>query len=225
MPVSFSIFDSVVSHLLEDLRPRTVLDIGCGAGKYGRLANTTVPGCRTVGIEVEASYVDRFKLRDCYDDLRIGNAPDVLRADLAEAYDLAIIGDCIEHMPKSVGLDLLNFLTYRTQYTVVLAPEFTVQGGVNDVDSEAHVSVWSEEDFRWHDRWAWDNCHTISAFILRGYQACSQHFVGVIDRLNTAAVPVYDFEGDKILRPAAFRKEVRLHEETFDGKVYGFRPS
>ena len=83
---------------------------------------------------------------------------------------MVIIGDCIEHMPKSVGLDLLNFLTYRAQYIIVLAPEFLVQGSVDGMKSESHISVWSEYDFQWHDAWAFENALTISLFLLRGYQ-------------------------------------------------------
>ncbi len=154
MPGSFQNFDAVVAHLIKALNPARILDIGCGSGKYGKMVSIHAPSCHRIGIEAEQSYIDQFALNETYHEVRHGFAWPVLSEAHNEFFDLCIIGDCIEHMQKSVGLDLLNFLTYRTQYIVVLAPEFSVQGSVNGVDSESHISVWSERDFVWHDRWA-----------------------------------------------------------------------
>ncbi|MBI2769092.1 MAG: class I SAM-dependent methyltransferase [Burkholderiales bacterium] len=224
MPGSFPIFDAAVAHLVRSLAPRTALDIGCGAGKYGKLLQQEAPQCRRIGVEVEASYVERFGLRTLYDEVRIGDAQSVLALDRSEAFDLAIIGDCIEHMPKSVGMDLLNALTYRTQYTIVLAPEFIVQGAVAGVESEAHVSVWSEFDMLWHDRWAWDNCLTISVFVLRGYQQAPLDFDKLIDGVNAANVPLVDFTGRDAARTAQFKKQVRQRQDVFEGQPVVYRP-
>lgn len=224
MPGSFQNFDAAVAYIIRSLAPRTCLDIGCGAGKYGKMVAQETPTCHRIGIEVEPRYVEQFQLRDLYNEVRVGDGLEVLSANQGEFFDLAIIGDCIEHMPKSAGLDLLNFLSYRTQYLIVLAPEFSVQGSVNGIDSETHVSVWSEQDFLWHDRWAWDNCFTISAFVLRGYQAATMEFNRLIDGLNSAQVPLTDFYGKNIVRPAAFKKEIRLRQDMMDKKFHNFRP-
>ena len=82
---------------------------------------------------------------------------------------MAIIGDCIEHLPKSAGLDLLNFLTYRAAYTIIVLPEAAIQNTVDNVLSEAHISVWSERDFAWHDNWAWAQIWQMQYYLLRGY--------------------------------------------------------
>jgi len=47
--------------------------------------------------------------------------------DLGRTYDAVILGDCIEHMRKSVGLDLLNFLVYRSRIIVVKFPVQMIQ--------------------------------------------------------------------------------------------------
>lgn len=224
MPCSFQNFDMAVAYLIRSLAPRTFLDIGCGAGKYGKMVEHEAPNCHRIGIEVEPLYVEQFQLHELYNEVRIGEAMKVLSVNQSEFFDLVIIGDCIEHMPKSVGLDLLNFLTYRTQYLIVLAPEFSVQGSVNGADSESHISVWSEQDFLWHDRWAWDNCFTISAFVLRGYQSAEVGFNQLIDGLNLAQVPLSDAFGTRTVRMAEFKRQIRLREEVVDGEFYNFRP-
>src|SRR5205823_14385763 len=68
-----------------------------------------------------------------------------------ETYDLVVIGDCIEHLRKSDGIDLLNFLVYRTKYLWVIYPERMVQGRWEGHKSEAHISAWSDADFAWMD--------------------------------------------------------------------------
>jgi hypothetical protein len=47
--------------------------------------------------------------------------------DVGRTYDAVILGDCIEHMRKSVGLDLLNFLVYRSSIIVVKFPVQMIQ--------------------------------------------------------------------------------------------------
>lgn len=225
MPGSFNNFDLPVRCLLQKLQPGRVLDIGCGSGKYGRFARECVPAAHLTGIEIEASYIERFQLRSLYDEVRVGDAWNELRRRPEESFDLCIIGDCIEHMPKSQGLDLLNLLAYRTQYTLVLFPEFSVQGAVNGIDSETHVSVWSEDDFLWHDRWAWDNCFTITMVVMRGYQSSPVAFENLVNAVNGEAPYVQDFYSGRMLRPVQLRKRVRVHEDVIDGVRHGFRPA
>ena len=224
MPGSFNNFDLPVQALIERLGPQRVNDNVCVSGKYGRFTRARAPAAHVTGIEIEQSYVERFQLGSLYDEVLVGEAWSELRGRPDWFFDLCIIGDCIEHMPKSQGLDLLNLLTYRTQYTVVLFPEFSVQGAVNGVDSESHVSVWSEEDFSWHDRWAWDNCFTITMVVLRGYQPAKVHFDALVDGLNGSAVQVQDFYEGRMLRPVALKKRLRLREDVIGGRSHRFRP-
>lgn len=65
---------------------------------------------------------------------------------------------------------------------------------------------------------------TISAFVLRGYQTAAMDFNRLIDGLNSAQVPLTDFYGKNIVRPAAFKKEIRLRQDMRDKKLHNFRP-
>jgi hypothetical protein len=56
------------------------------------------------------------------------------------------MGDVIEHMKKSEGLDLLSFLSYRAKYIVIVYPFGYLQYGV-DTPFDAHISAWLPWDF------------------------------------------------------------------------------
>jgi len=205
MPGSFPVFDAVVQQLITRIAPSRALDVGTGAGKHGRLLAQHAPACHRVGIEVEASYVEQFGLAAVYQELHVEDVAAWWRRTPGECFDLALIGDCIEHLPKSDGLDLLNALVYRCAWVVVLAPEFIVQAATGGVASEAHLSVWSERDLHWHDRWAWDNCRAITLMVLRGYQPSPLTLDQLVDELNAADLPLCHFDGQGFVRPARLR--------------------
>jgi SAM-dependent methyltransferase len=146
MPHSGTLLDAEAQAFIAATGARTVLDIGPGAGKYARLVRAALPEARLTGVEIEPDYVDQFGLRFLYDDLRVMPALDLL-ADIEAEWDLAILGDVIEHHRKSEGLDLLHFLVYRTRYLLVQYPEKYRQNALNGYRSEAHLSVWHESDF------------------------------------------------------------------------------
>lgn len=205
MPGSFPVFDAVVQHLISRIAPARALDVGTGAGKYGRLLQQHAPACHRVGLEVEASYAERFALQQVYTELHLEDVTQWWRRTPGEFFDLALIGDCIEHLPKSDGLDLLNAMVYRCAWVVVLAPEFIVQSAVDGVASEAHLSVWSERDLHWHDLWAWDNCRATTLMLLRGYQPSPLTLAQLVDALNAADLPLVHFDGQAFVRPARLR--------------------
>ncbi len=213
MPGSFPVFDAVVQQLALRLAPRRALDVGTGAGKYSRLLADTVPACHRAGIEVEAGYVDTYRLREIYHELWVEDVSAWWRRTPDENFDLVIVGDCIEHLPKSAGLDLLNAMVYRSAWLLVVAPEFIVQSAVSGVASEVHLSVWSERDLRWHDLWAWDNCRAITLMLLRGYQPSPLTLAQLVDDINAADLPLRHFDGQTFVRPARLRS-VELRRET-----------
>ena len=100
---------------------------------------------------MDAAYVEEFKLHEHYDQVWVMPAIDLLRDKIDEVYDLVIIGNCIEHMRKSEGVDLLNFLIYRTKYILIHYPDQYIQGTVDGHIHEAHISIWTEHDFRGFD--------------------------------------------------------------------------
>jgi hypothetical protein len=152
MPHSGSLLDSKFTQMVEGIRPfiTNVLDIGSGACKYAKLirANPTCKDMYLQAIEIEKDYLQTFASDyRLYDDILIGNAYEELQKNVEQTYDLVIMGDVIEHMPKSDGIDLLNFLVYRCQYLYIQYPNHYVQNCLDGYRSEAHISIWGLVDF------------------------------------------------------------------------------
>jgi trans-aconitate methyltransferase len=143
--------DDVADLLIERVRPHLCLDLGAGAGKYGRILRRLCPTAHLRAVEVEQQYIDEFALLEIYDEVICSDATDLIASDIDRSYDLVVIGDCLEHMRKSDGLDLLNFLVYRCKYMLAVYPIRWLQGSWQGHASEAHISVWGAEDFAWVD--------------------------------------------------------------------------
>lgn len=167
MPYSSPIFDDELELYFREVRHSSVLDIGAGEGKYGEMLRRVQPNTKLIAVELDAGYVEEYKLRDLYDEVWGRDAVDLMN-DLSRAYDAVIIGDCIEHMRKSVGLDLLNFLVYRSRIIVVKFPVQMIQDPYQGHKSEAHISVWSEHDFRGLDC-LFAERDSICLALIRGY--------------------------------------------------------
>lgn len=155
MPYSDDTFDGFIENLLRQWSHRYYLDIGPGAGKYGKLIRQAVPDSYIEALEPDRSYVSEFKLMEIYDHVSIASATEIIDSNPDYHTDCVIIGDTIEHMRKSAGIDLLHYLLYRTKKIIVTFPVKYVQYTWNGHAAEAHRSAWGQEDFKalehqWH---------------------------------------------------------------------------
>lgn len=57
------------------------------------------------------------------------------------------MGDVLEHMPKSQGVDFINFMVYRCKTMLIVYPIGRIQNEYKDSQYEAHISVWGINDF------------------------------------------------------------------------------
>jgi hypothetical protein len=180
MPYSSAAFDHYISTLVELLRPATALDIGPGAGKYGNLIRQSMADHQFVAqlyaVEIDESYVKQFELETIYDKVIVGDAIDLLTTPRIR-FDFVVIGDCIEHMRKSSGVDLLNFLVYRSGYICVVYPDAYIQDDWEGHAAEAHISTWCAEDFKGWDtiHQSWEGMHL---YLIKGYQPSRMTITG-----------------------------------------------
>lgn len=73
MPYSSFIFDDAIAEIIKLVCPKTFLDLGAGAGKYGSMVKEIDPSIETIAVEIEENYLEKFNLRSIYH--KIWNIP------------------------------------------------------------------------------------------------------------------------------------------------------
>lgn len=126
--------------------PRTILDVGCGFGKYGVLLKEYLDPTPEIvdGVEAWEPYVINHNLKGIYNHLYLDDVTNLDKKTL-DKYDLVNMGDVIEHIEKEKALDLL---TRISGWVIIATPfdHFHTDEGLPP--TEAHVSHWTKEDFR-----------------------------------------------------------------------------
>lgn len=135
-----------IPHIVDVLqreRPRTVLDVGAGWGKYGLLAREYADAERVDALDVIRP---RYPV---YDQVHIGDALDLDRVLPAEParYDLALLIDVIEHLEKADGWRLLEALTRRARRVLVATPWGFRRQEIAGLPYETHRSGWYPWEF------------------------------------------------------------------------------
>lgn len=170
MPYSSFIFDDAIAEVIKLIHPRIFLDLGAGAGKYGSLAKEIDSSIEIIAVEVEKDYLEKFNLRSIYKQIWNISITCLIRPEyFNSSFDIVMAGDILEHLKKSEGLDLLNFLIYRCRWIIVEFPHRYLQNTVDGYTSEAHISVWAESDFLSFERTQMYTKDTQRLIVLRGY--------------------------------------------------------
>jgi hypothetical protein len=170
MPYSSFIFDDAILEIIRLIHPKIFLDLGAGAGKYGLMAKGINSSIKTIAVEIEKDYLKKFNLHSIYNE--VWNIPLINLINykyLNLNFDVIMAGDVLEHLRKSEGIDLLNFLIYRSKWIIVKFPYRYLQNAVDDYVSEAHISVWTESDFISFERTRMYSKDMQRLIILRGY--------------------------------------------------------
>jgi len=142
-----------VCDVLTALKPKTVLDVGAGYGKYGLLAREFGEASRVDAIDANPP---RFPV---YDQVYLGDLREIdtlLPAD-APHYDLALFIDVIEHLEKADARAFLAKLTGRAKRVLVTTPWGFRPQEIPGMPWETHRSGWFPWDFsRDHrvERWS-----------------------------------------------------------------------
>lgn len=157
MPTSWYQVIPTVLELVERYRPRSILDVGVGFGKYGVLLRDAleVPlgryhksqwKLRIDGVEVFRGY--RNPLHDyCYDRVYYGDIANLI--DQLPRYDLILLVDVLEHLEKERGRGLIGaLLGHCAQCLLISTPLYPdPQGPYLENECEAHRSKWVITDF------------------------------------------------------------------------------
>ena len=156
MPTSkLHVIPIIVNQIMRN-NPQSMLDIGCGWGKYGVLAREyleigsgtqdyTDRKHRIDAIEGFEPYINPLH-HAVYDNIYIGDAMEVLPT--LEQYDLILIAGVLEHFTQEDGNTLLDLCAEKGKKTIITTPfNPSAQGAAFGNEFERHQSKWTEEDF------------------------------------------------------------------------------
>jgi hypothetical protein len=135
MPYSYDFFNKEVKDFVNKLDDvYNILDVGPGAGKYGKLLkkeNRTIDA-----VEVFAPYISQYNLHNIYNTVHNAN---ILDFDFSQKqYDLVIMGDILEHLSVEEAVSLLNEIDNCNIAIIVLVPYNYFQGKSHGNDHEEH---------------------------------------------------------------------------------------
>jgi len=157
MPTSDPNVIPVVIGKVMEFKPKSILDVGVGFGKYGILCREYLEiwqnhvykpaewKTKIIGIEAFYGYAN-FIHKIAYDGMIYGNVMDHLE-ELGK-YDLVIIADVMEHLFPEEGEALLKAI--KNHYIVTTPKVTTGQGAEFDNPYEVHKSNW--DNFPWPNR-------------------------------------------------------------------------
>lgn len=118
-----------------DAKTSTILDVGAGWGKYrDLLPEFTMDAC-----EVWPPYIAEEDLLSRYRIVFVGNICDVIEYDSWNyTYDVVILGDVLEHLPRLDAQIMLRRLLECTREVLIIVPFLYVQDEVGGNPYERH---------------------------------------------------------------------------------------
>ena len=159
MPVAKPDTISSICKFIMTRKPKSILDLGIGFGLYGFLARNygVIWGVREQniydnwkdeiivdGVEIYESLITDLH-RMLYNKIYIGDFSEI--APKLKDYDLYIMGDSIEHLDKSVAIELIEKLKEKGKL-IIATPDYFIGGeAVLGNEHEKHKCWLKDEDF------------------------------------------------------------------------------
>jgi hypothetical protein len=151
MPGSVNVFDNVMKEMITLCVPEKVIDIGPGGGKYGMMLRE-IEAAREhhiwkTCVEIDnEKIIQRLGLHLIYDEIINEDAAKLPKAYPKLTADIVILGDVIEHLTKSEGIDLIEYLQYRARHIFLVIPTNFPSYDFEDYDHESHIAIWRKQD-------------------------------------------------------------------------------
>jgi len=161
MPTSHWSYISKTVDLLKQYNPKSILEVGIGALKYGILAREYLEiyggnrwqkkdwQVRIDGIEIYEPYITE-QAKHYYTKIFNRDVVDLLyyrRLLLLPHYDLSLMMDVIEHLKKDRGLFVIQELCKLAKVSIFAIPLGDWRYEVTEGNTaESHISVWEKSD-------------------------------------------------------------------------------
>ena len=114
---------------------KRILDVGPGVGTYADLLSEY--NYQIDAVEIFAPYIDRFNLREKYDNVYVG---DIRTFDISD-YDFIILGDVLEHLNKEDAISLVDNIKKQGKECLVSVPYEMEQGEWEGNVHETHLQA------------------------------------------------------------------------------------
>ena len=154
MPSSYPENIPLIIQTIARFKPKSVLDVGLGNGKYGFLMREyfgkrphpeegswqEIP--KIDGIEIFESYITNLQ-KLIYNEIFIGNALEMKIGD----YDMYLLVDVIEHWKKEEAIKLVERLIRKGNVLISTPKDNTPQNANDGNEWGRHISYWRIGDF------------------------------------------------------------------------------
>jgi len=134
------------AYVLKEAVGKSVLDVGCGSGRWGKLLS--VKGFKVTGVDVTLEYLQTASVLGDYEELfkRDFEKDSLLDTFKVGVFDTVLCVEVLEHLKKQTGLKLLREMAALGGRVVVTTPcgfyPFT-----GSCYADTHKSGWYREDF------------------------------------------------------------------------------
>ena len=149
MAGSSPVYDDAILEFFRAHTDLDLLDLGPGTGKMGKIYREAGGKGTAIGIDMVNNNPGI-----AYDKLIWAEFVEYVFKDTTPEYGIVALGDSLEHLRKSDGVDLLEYLTIKSHYIVIKHPvhdfKYDLRQAGGD-DPETHRSNWSERDFGFLD--------------------------------------------------------------------------
>ena len=143
MPTSDQENKDIVVRWYNQVKPRSVLDIGAGNGTYSKLiANKR--GAHWTALEAWSPYIKRYRLHTKYNDVIVADARYVDYSLIHS--ELTIAGDVLEHMTKSEAKRCIDRFKQHSRAVIISVP-------LLHLHQESYMGNWFEEH---KDHWGYE---------------------------------------------------------------------
>lgn len=137
---------------IEKIKPTSVLDVGCGNGKYGFLCREYIEYWLQKnpvihGIEVYWMYLEKLDRHNVYDYIFRGEAIRKLSRIENKAYDVVLAIDILEHFDEINGKQFIQELKRVGKNVIICTPTIVKeQGACFGNEYEIHRKQWTPDE-------------------------------------------------------------------------------
>lgn len=129
-------------------RCESLLDVGCGAESPIAGFSSKIP--LTVGVDAHAKSIEQARARGIHKQYHVMNVKEIAQKFPLKSFDIVLLSDVIEHLPKEEGLELMRSAeSLAKKRVIIFTPNgFLKQIPVDDNPHQLHLSGWQPQEMK-----------------------------------------------------------------------------